>query len=171
MTTYTGLKINPLDPDPDKIVIEDIAHHLALECRYNGGCKFHYTVAQHSVLGSHRVSRDNRLAFLLHDASEAYMHDIVKGLKDNMRFYKKAEERLQRVVYEKFNIVDVDYKEIKRIDYALMAAEAKVLISNTERWVFPEPALDVEIAEWPWRDAERIFLECYRRLIREAHYA
>lgn len=164
MTTYTGLVINPLDPDPDKIVIEDIAHHLALECRYNGACKFLYTVAQHSVIGSHYVSFDDRLAFLLHDASEAYMRDLVHNIKYNIPFYREAEERLQKVIYKKFNIVDFDQEEIKRVDYALMAAEVKVLMSSTQGWVFPWPALDVNIIEWPWRMAEDLFLDNYYRL-------
>lgn len=161
MTTFTGLKINPLDPDPGMIVIEDIAHHLALECRYNGACKFHYSVAQHSILGAHRVSSENRLAFLLHDASEAYMHDLIHNVKYNIPFYREAEERLQRVIYEKFGVVVLDYREIKRVDYALMAAEAKALISDISDWDFPEPPLTISIVEWPWRDAEEIFLDNY----------
>ena len=166
MTTYTGLMINPLDPDPDNICIEDIAHHLALECRYNGACKFHYSVAQHSVLGCHHVSLDNRLAFLLHDSPEAYMHDLVHNLKYNIPFYVEAEERLLKVIYEKFKVVDFDQEEIRRVDYALMATETKVLMSSVEGWSFPEPPLDVGIAEWPWRAAEVMFRDNYHQLTR-----
>ena len=168
MTTYTGLKVNPLNPDPDTICIRDIAHHLALECRYNGACLFHYSVAQHCVVGSYYVSLDSKLAFLLHDASEAYMHDLVKGLKDNISFYKEAEERLQKVIYKKFGVIDIDYAEIKRVDYALMAAEAKALISNTEGWSFPEPCLEVAITAWSCAMAEDLFMSNYeanRRIV------
>ncbi len=161
MTTYTGQRVNPLDPDPDTINIRDIAHHLALECRYNGACAFPYSVAQHSVIGSHYVSLGNRLPFLLHDASEAYMHDLVKGLKENVIGYRGAEEHLQKVIYEKFGVVDFDYDEIKRVDYALMAAEAKALICNLDGWVFPEPALDVTITAMSWETAELAFLSNY----------
>ena len=36
ITTYTGRHIDPVNPDPDMICIEDIAHALSLICRGNG---------------------------------------------------------------------------------------------------------------------------------------
>ena len=159
MTTYTGKKFNPLDPDPEMICIEDIAHHLALECRYNGACKFFYSVAQHSVLGLRHVSEGNAAAFLLHDGAEAYLRDIVKGVKDQLRDYKRIESHLQAIIYERFGIMGFYKSEVKRVDYALMATEARVLIGNLDGWSFPELPLDVVIEEWSWRNAEDKFLQ------------
>ena len=34
--TYRGAAIEPLDPDPEHIHIEDIAHSLANQCRFTG---------------------------------------------------------------------------------------------------------------------------------------
>ena len=54
--TFTGRRVWPLDPRPEDICIEDIAHALALTCRFTGHCREFYSVAQHSVLVSHYVS-------------------------------------------------------------------------------------------------------------------
>ncbi len=43
--TYTGKQFWPLDPRPEDIDIEDIAHALALTCRFNGHCDYFYSVA------------------------------------------------------------------------------------------------------------------------------
>jgi hypothetical protein len=34
--TFSGLRFWPLDPNPEKILIEDIAHALAHQCRFGG---------------------------------------------------------------------------------------------------------------------------------------
>lgn len=77
LPTHSGRKIYVDSPRPEDIVLDDIAHSLAMQCRYNGHCKFFYSVAQHSVL----VARCLRFRFgitdervlrtgLLHDAAE-----------------------------------------------------------------------------------------------------
>jgi len=42
--TYTGLRFTPLNPNPDTIVIQDIAHALAMTCRFSGHIKKFYCV-------------------------------------------------------------------------------------------------------------------------------
>ena len=49
ITTYMGLKVNPLDLHPSEIWIEDIAHHLAIQNRFVGATVRPINVAQHSV--------------------------------------------------------------------------------------------------------------------------
>ena len=49
ITTYTGRHINPVNPDPDMICIEDIAHALSLICRGNGHVKTFFSVGQHCI--------------------------------------------------------------------------------------------------------------------------
>jgi len=161
MTTFTGKNFYPFNPNMDDVCIEDIAHHLALECRYSGACKFHYSVAQHCALGAIFASKENKLPFLLHDGAEAYFKDMVHDVKAHMRAYKKAEKDLQALIYQKFCVPGFDYNEIKRIDYAIMATEANVLMRNTEGWYFPEPPLNVGIKPWTWQLAEEVFLSAY----------
>src|SRR5204862_4793661 len=65
-----------------------------------------YSVAQHSVILSDHffAGWQYRLVALLHDASEAYLTDIPRPLKqlDEFKFYREAEWQLQVMIYEKF---------------------------------------------------------------------
>ena len=74
IATYKG-KINPLFPDPDHVDIRDVAHALAMKCRYGGYCDNVYSVAQHSILISEALTRDGHgehaMWGLMHDAAEA----------------------------------------------------------------------------------------------------
>lgn len=167
MTTYTGIKLNPLNLHPDDIVIEDIAHHLSLLCRYNGACKFLYTVGQHCVFGVDYVSQGNELAYLLHDASEAYLSDMVKGVKDQLEVFRIIEDRLQGIIYKKFNVEPFDHAEVKRVDYAIMNTEAHAIMSNLDGWLFPEPPLDIEIKYWVPMHTEEKFLQLYEKYKRK----
>jgi hypothetical protein len=46
--TWMGERFRPLDPDPELIFINDIAHALGHKCRFNGHCDEFYSIAQHS---------------------------------------------------------------------------------------------------------------------------
>jgi hypothetical protein len=82
ITTYSGRDISLAgDVLPEDIDILDIAHSLSLQCRYNGACKFFYSVAQHSEFVSRHVPPEDALAALLHDAEEAYTSDMTTPLK------------------------------------------------------------------------------------------
>lgn len=93
METYpTGQMVDLLHPDPRTICIEDIAHHLSTQTRYNGAIKRFYSVAEHCCLVHDLLlSRDSvhdqslRLPALMHDAAEAYLGDVVAPLKYAMR--------------------------------------------------------------------------------------
>lgn len=82
MQTYTGKAFYPLDPRPDEVCIDDIAHALSQIPRFGGHARRHYSVAQHSWHMS-CLFGNPLLAYqaLLHDAQEAYLGDIVQPLK------------------------------------------------------------------------------------------
>ena len=54
--TFTGKTINLIMPKEEDIDILDIAHGLSNVCRYNGHCSKFYSVAEHSVLLSYKLS-------------------------------------------------------------------------------------------------------------------
>lgn len=127
--TYTGKKFFPLKPQIEDICIEDIAHSLAMQCRYVGHTKEFYSVAQHSVLISRFWFAENqelRKYALLHDASEAYLSDIPRPLKqlDEFNFYRQAERRLQVMIYLRFGLDPVEPDEVKKADYEILCEEA-----------------------------------------------
>ena len=76
--TASGLGFDPEDPKPEAIVIEDIAHALSNICRFGGHTGSFYSVAQHSVLVSLHTNAKFARAGLMHDASEAYIGDIIR---------------------------------------------------------------------------------------------
>ncbi len=138
MQTASGRKFVIADPDPDAIVIEDIAHALSLICRFGGHCREFYCVAQHSVLVCnyvrdvlHGSPNDVRWA-LLHDASEAYVGDVVWPLKraPEMSEYKQIEKRIQALIARKFDLVGDEPSCVKHADLVIMATEKRDLLAD-----------------------------------------
>jgi uncharacterized protein len=85
--TSTGRQFWPLDPHPDDVRVEDIAHALAKLCRWTGHCDQHVSVAQHARIVAHTVSLTHpelELAALHHDSAEAYIGDIARPLKRSL---------------------------------------------------------------------------------------
>jgi hypothetical protein len=105
--TFTGQSIDLLDPDPSAITIEDIAHGLAQTCRFSGQCPRFYSVAEHAIRVSYMVPEREGLAALLHDASEAYLSDLVSPVKalGGLSGYRALEARLMDVIYQRFGVV------------------------------------------------------------------
>jgi hypothetical protein len=101
--TYTGKLINPMDPDPKAICIEDIAHALSNICRWTGHSRWFYSVAQHSVHVASYVTAKNKLWALLHDATEAYLCDIATPVKEaaGMEAYREAEKTMMWIIKKK----------------------------------------------------------------------
>lgn len=108
--TWTG-RVDPLNPSVDEINIEDIAHALSRQCRYNGHCDGFLSVARHSIWVSERLEalgfdEQTQLTGLLHDAAEAYLGDLVRPIKQS-EFgvaYLKTEKALEEVIAARFGI-------------------------------------------------------------------
>lgn len=100
--TVSGQYVNVFDPDPDTILIEDIAHALSMQCRFGGHLPVFYSVAQHSICVSNWCDQQNKFTALMHDASEAYLLDLPRPIKREMPCYKKVEDQLMEVIAKKF---------------------------------------------------------------------
>ena len=137
LQTFTGRRVDLIDPDPNDIDIVDIAHALSHECRYGGHVGDFVSVAQHSVLVSQHCESDDALWGLLHDASEAYLGDIVKPLKITGAFrqYRGLERRMQAAICAHFGLPALEPLSVRRVDKALVAIEARDLIAPLNpRW-------------------------------------
>lgn len=134
--TFSGMYINVFDPNPEDIIIEDIAHALSNQCRFGGHVKRFYSVAQHCVFCSDLASPRLRLQALLHDASEAYLVDIPSPIKSELCNYKEIEHNLMLVISKKFGFdfpMDDEVKEIDR--YALEFEWNNLVISDNSEIV------------------------------------
>lgn len=165
--TYTGKKFFPLSPREDGICIEDIAHSLAMQCRFTGHSKFHYSIAQHSVLVSYLCDSADKQHALLHDAAEAYVCDLASPLKRSGKFedYKKIENELQKTIYRKFGLTEIEPVSVKSADLLMLCIEAQTLLSPIHPdWKFPVKPPSIMIMSLTPQEAEQTFLDRYKEL-------
>lgn len=133
MTTISKKRINYENPTVEMFDINDIAHSLSNICRFGGHIRRHYSVAQHSVMVSNLVPHHLALAALLHDASEAYLSDIVRPAKRLLSEYKELELKIQSVIEERF-AVTFDHEEIHIADNKALYAEALHFYGDIDDW-------------------------------------
>lgn len=152
--TFTGKKFFPLEPKVEDVDIRDIARALSLLCRFGGHCKEFYSVAQHSVLVSKHCDPIDALWGLLHDASEAYLMDLTRPVKHELRrqsagfsWFDLIETKLMTTVCTKFNLVHTEPESVKKADLLLLCTEARDLMApSPHKWTSLE-ALEGKILE------------------------
>ena len=150
-----------------------IAHALSLMCRGGGHLKYFYSVAQHSLNCAAEAkargwSERLQLACLLHDASEAYLSDIIRPVKANLTGYLEIESRIMEKILEKFNLSDLTEEERrmwKQIDDEMLYYELKNLMSGEEDLAAPELCALPDISERNWQSVETDFLRTAHTLI------
>ncbi len=186
--TYTGKIFDLLNPKPEMVCIEDIAHSLANQCRYTGHTKFFYTVAQHCVLMADNSDLPgDPLQKLLHDAAETYISDLASPLKKLLQVevphlvpasvkkyifpVREFEDKIQKVIGEALGVVLNSSAEVKRADIIMTATEIRDLMPVMPpdfNWSVDLSTTVKEYIQWwcPLR-AEINFLKTYERLTKE----
>ena len=147
--TYMGRQFYPLDPRPEDVTLEDIMHSLSMQVRYTGHAPEAYTIAQHSVLVSHRAQHlaeqhgmvksycvDAARYGLLHDATEAYLVDVPRPIKPMLKNYAEIEAQVMVAIALRFGLGE-EAPEVKQADNDTLIAEAAMF--------FPE-----ELRPAPW---------------------
>jgi hypothetical protein len=136
--TASGREFWPLDPRPEEVDIEDIAHALSRACRFAGHCSRLYTVGEHSILVASWVPPEDALWGLLHDAAEAYLPDMPRPLKRLPEFawYRAAERRVMDAVCDRFGLPRAEPQSVKAADLRALATEARDLMPprSVTRW-------------------------------------
>jgi 5'-deoxynucleotidase YfbR-like HD superfamily hydrolase len=156
----------------EDINIVDIAHALSLMTRANGHFKHFYSVAQHSIncykeAQNRAYSTRVQLGCLLHDASESYISDITRPVKRNLPEYFVIEEKLQRTIYEKFEIGDLSEKEqkqIKDIDDALLYFEFKEVMDVDIFETAPVKTMEHDFSQRNFISVEQEFVAAFDKL-------
>lgn len=170
--TRSGRYLNLANPGPSEIVIGDISCGLARTCRFGGQVDRFYSVAEHSIFCAEQAAKDGlplhaQLAALMHDATEAYIGDIVKPLKVMLPQYAEVEGMLDAVIREKFSITSEFDEQIKEIDRGMLIAERRALFSaDRVKWAGEDEARSFELTLicMPPRDAELEFLNRFLTL-------
>lgn len=171
MQTYTGVAFRPWSAEVDDIVLEDIAHSLAFQCRYNGHTREFYSVAQHAVLlatyALDQVRLEDAYWALFHDAAEAYIGDMVRPVKVEMPAFRALDDDLTAKIAARFGLdgtVIPDY--VKGLDARILLDERNALLTTPpQEWDVDQLApLGIEIVSWSPADAEAAFLQTYDRL-------
>jgi 5'-deoxynucleotidase YfbR-like HD superfamily hydrolase len=137
----SGRRLDLLDPSPDDIAIEDIAHGLARVARWNGQTQgdHAFSVAQHALVVTDiaaamkpHVERRWLLAALLHDAPEYVIGDLISPFKAALGLdYKAFEARLLKAIHRTFGLPEslppAVAADIKHADRVAAYYEATVL--------------------------------------------
>ncbi len=175
--TFSGLKFYHLNPQPEMVVIEDIAHALSNIGRWTGHTRYHYSVAQHCVYASHICAPEFAFDCLMHDSSEAYLGDMNRPLKHFTAAgpaYREIEERVEDVIFKKFGVRFPLVEEVKDADTQMLYAEKAQLMNVTEsttyearKWGRDETAANIRIERWTPRRAKKMFLRRFAELYKE----
>jgi len=166
IVTSTGVRFELLAPTVEMIHLEDIAHALSNVCRFGGHTHVHYSVAQHSVLASHLVPPADALYALLHDATEAYIGDMVSPLKQVIPQFREVEHRLWSAICRRFELPEQMPVSVKRADLMMLAREREDLLPAGEPWALLEGVeLPSEpIRPWGQRRAEIEFMHRFLKI-------
>lgn len=190
--TFTKQGFDPFNPRAEDVCLEDIAHGLAMICRYGGQCPVFYSVAQHAVLVSRLVGAVTRnvgwaIHALHHDSAEACIGDQRKPIKDLLRIRTKNDEfrfseledlLLWDCIFRGLSLPMIratsededDVSASEAMDEAIHAADLALLRAEMAAfWDEPNPAGTWHAKIWQrecldWERAEGLFLSEHARL-------
>ncbi len=179
----SGRRLDLLDPSPLDIEIEDIAHGLSRQARWNGQTSGDWalSVAQHCLFVEELVGRLRpeanatwRLAALLHDAPEYVIGDLITPFKAAVGLdYQDFEGRLQRAVHIRFGLPTETPKALKqlikradRISAYVEAVHLAGFAAEEAGRLFGKAreAPTATLQPWPPTEAKARFLARFERL-------
>ena len=125
----SGKKFYPFRPSPSDIFIYDIAASLSNLCRYNGNIPCFYSVAEHSFHCSYLVPEEHALTALLHDATEAFVGDMITPIKKWFPEFVAMEDNIwEKAISPRFGLPKKLPPVVKRADLTMLATEVRDLI-------------------------------------------
>ncbi len=159
----SGRRLDVIDPSPLDIEIEDIAHGLTFQARWNGQTQgeFVFSVANHSILvwtifclENPKIEKKWQLASLLHDAPEYVIGDLISPVKKEVgSSYTSLEKKLQEAIHIRFGLPALVPNKIK----------SKIKIADRKAaWIEA-----IAIAGFNKKEANKIFLEPDEKIIKK----
>lgn len=170
--TCSHKMFDPLAPEVELIDIGDIAHALSMLCRANGHFRSFYSVGMHCVNCANEAiargySRRVQLACLLHDASEAYLSDVTRPVKEELPQYKLIEEPLQNVIWTKFlgsPLTQEEEDQVFAIDDDILENEFPALMGAQLKETVPQLQSRAQYEFESFLKTEQEFLSLFRQL-------
>jgi len=200
--TFSSRTFELLDMLEDESLInrEDIIHNLAIFPRWNGASIYPYTIGQHTLvaleilqnyygflkpkknkkrifLNTNSESEFNQLKLMaLHDASEAYIGDIISPLKEflyikipkngkmeklvekgkkNLISMEEFELSISRAIYNRFHVICYDPKKTK---YGELFGDSLRILDVAmafyeAKYIFNPP---LDTTKWNCRELEKV---------------
>lgn len=171
MAMHDGKKFDFTDLKSEDFRIEDIAHALSNICRFGGHSPQFYSVAQHCTIAcrlSYQLDYDEDIqrTALMHDASEAYLGDVVRHIKQRIPFYGNMENSMMRAIAKRFNFMWPLPGMIKTIDADLLETEMVTMWGDKDMSWRPNYGIPmkVDISPVPPYAAKHMFMEEALRL-------
>lgn len=173
--TRSHTMFDPLHPDAALVDIEDIAHSLSMLCRANGHFKSFYSVGQHCIncaleARARGYSRRVQLACLLHDASEAYLSDVTRPVKQELPQYKLIEEPLQALIWDKWlrpSLTAQEEKLVFLVDDDILEREFIALMEHQLSPTLNPISSQPQYAFTGFETCKKEFLALFEELINE----
>lgn len=184
MPTFSGSGFHPISPKVSDVCLEDITRGLAYKFRY-GGHTEPITVAEHSILVSRVIEilwpqSGQMLAGLLHDACEAYTHDIQAPIRRFIKVEKPdgtfvswgdMEREINQVIAKALGINQDFYQspEVKAADILTLTIEKAQIpaLQQYGNWglpKIPDELSDVKVAHLSSEESYHAFRKRYREL-------
>ena len=166
MVDLKNLKFEDID-------LVDISVGLSNQCRYNGQVVKFYSVAEHCVLlvryaQSKGYNEAFQKALLLHDAAEAYIGDVIRNVKKDLKVFNDLETSIINKIFIRYGVVfsPCDPK-LMTMDTIICKDEMRqlqrVLDEELSLWVLSKPQLGIKVQGWSPEEAIKQFLfECER---------
>jgi hypothetical protein len=184
MMTRSGVKFDLINPTAEMIVIDDVAHHLSMICRYNGATNKFYSVAEHSVYVFRQVKRQIRnligatakfshddvvvmMVALLHDGPEYVIGDVCRPIKHQvgMSYFRGKDDQISRLFMERFELPFIMNDLIKDVDDRIIFDEWAALMRPTEDYIcVTGKPLGIHIGGWMPELARSMFMDAYNEL-------
>lgn len=170
LPTIFGNRMSILKPLAAEVSMLDIAAGLSRIPRYLGQYHAdHYSVAEHCVLMARKAPPETAIHFLMHDAAEVYMGDIIHPLKVLFPGIKKIEANILAAIYEAFEIEqpsEAVAEHVDGFDMRMRATEKLLLVRDELEW--PEldgyEPFDFGFPCWPAAEAEREWINCFESM-------
>ena len=158
MAVQSGVFVDLERPDPETIVLQDVARALGYTCRFGGHVERYYSVAEHSILvrdllRSLGFAERIQTRGLFHDAAEAYLGDVVSPLRRTLRrveripsddyqvgAYERLMARMESAIAEAFGLdLSQDGDVVRTADlWALRIESRELTTSRGSSWIWPD---------------------------------